>query len=106
MNRPLLAAISIFVMASVVACGPQRDLSVSESCKQWHQLSNGPTLMTPESNAVIDEDLRAAEPRMHESVARQVRLYIGHDRLNPTDEQIDLEISVVTRLADICGFRK
>lgn len=62
--------------------------------------------MTAESNAVIDEDLKAAEPHMHESVARQVRLFIDHDRLNATDEEIDAEVAAVMRLADICGFRE
>lgn len=60
--------------------------------------------MTPETNRIIDDDLRAAEPRMHEAVAKQVRTYISVDRLHETDAEIEATVNAVIRLGDLCGM--
>jgi hypothetical protein len=68
-QKPRLAAAGFALFALVLTgCSAPHDLTVTESCKQWKQLKRG-AAWTDE----VKDDLRAAAPRMHEAVAKQVQ---------------------------------
>lgn len=100
-----LAAVgSLLVLAA--ACTPARDLTVSESCSTFESLNTG------SDQEVLVADIRAAEPRMDEVVARQVRQYVdaaewadSHDVNHPRAfEHMKLMMDAGYRLDEICGF--
>jgi hypothetical protein len=98
---PFIAVVSALVVALLSGCAAPHDLSVTESCKQWKQLKRG--AWTDE----VKDDLRAAAPRMHEAVAKQVLIAVeaipsdcGNEDLS--DEQIEAGLASYQRLYDLC----
>jgi hypothetical protein len=99
---PQFAAASVLLALTLAGCSEPHDLSVTESCKQWKQLKRG--AWTDE----VKDDLRAAAPRMHEAVAKQVLIAVevipsDGDKSEMSDEQIDAGLASYQRLYDLCG---
>lgn len=59
--------------------------------------------MTAETNKIISDDLRAAEPRMHPAVASQVQVYTKYDLLNMDSDQRAQVLTAAERLYDLCA---
>lgn len=99
---PQIAAPTLLLALTLGGCSAPHDLSVTESCNQWKQLKRG--AFTDE----VKDDLRAAAPRMHEAVAKQVLIAVKSipsdgDKTEMSDEQIDAGLASYQRLYDLCG---
>jgi hypothetical protein len=95
---PPFAAASMLLALFLAGCSAPHDMSLAESCKQWNQLKNGKW-------ADVRDDFIAAEPKMHEAVAKQLRIYVealgepGSKELGNTDAAF----ASYDRLVVICG---
>lgn len=93
-------------LCPLAACAPARDLTVSESCSTFKKLD------ARGDAGARASDLRTAEPRMDETVARQVRQYLDaaewadtHDPDHPQSlDHIKLMTDAYYRLDEICDL--
>lgn len=98
LRLPLIAA-SLSATLTVTGCAARHDLSIDDSCRQWHQLNR----LGADEDVVV-QDLRDAEPRMHEAVAKQVRIYV--DKIGTIADSLDdtrAWMDAYDRLDSICG---
>lgn len=95
-------ACAVVGVCLLTACSETRNWSLSESCSAYSRLSTGLTFAYDADTIQVIEDLKTAEPKMEESLARHVRDQISTTKANPTDEEMRKWADAHTRIFEIC----